>query len=161
MIKKSKKDNQKDMPDSEGTLERFVNSQPIIAMLNMLAQTGRESFKETSSWEVCLCVLILKLEPNCKVKRVLEALPHDKSAMDQADFLNTMAHLGYYCRPADSSLKEIDARLLPGVFIPSQGEPCIVLWRDELDDLQFYDPISKLISDVPPSFDKYGKVWFF
>ncbi|MAE50703.1 MAG: hypothetical protein CMH27_02725 [Micavibrio sp.] len=148
-------------PDTNATLERFVDSQPIIAMLNMLAQTGRDSFKETSPWEVCLCALILKMEPKCKVQRILESLPHDKSPMDEADFLNTMAHMGYYCRPADSALDHIDERLLPGVFIPGQGEPCIVLWRDSKGDLQFYDPISKLISNVPPSFDQNGKVWFF
>ena len=28
--------------------------------------------------------------------------------MDEADMLNTMAHLGYYCRPADSALYDID-----------------------------------------------------
>lgn len=143
------------------TLEKFVDSQPILNMLNMLAKTGRKNFHENGAWEICLCALILKLEPHCKVQRILESLPHDFEAMDEADFLNTMAHLGYYCRPADSALENIDERLLPGVFIPGQGKPSIVLWRDENNDLQFYDPVSRLISDVPPSFDKEGRVWFF
>lgn len=147
--------------DSGQAFERFVNSQPILNMLSMLAQTGRSNFHENGAWEVCLCALILKLEPNCKVQRILKALPYDKEVMDETDFLNTMAHLGYYCRPADSELEHIDARLLPGVFIPGKGEPCIVLWRNENEELQFYDPISKLISNIPPSFDKSGKVWFF
>lgn len=141
--------------------ERFVDSQPILNMLSLLANTGRKHFNENGAWEVCLCALILKLEPNCKVQRILEALPYDIKAMDEADFLNTMAHLGYYCRPADTKLENIDQRLLPGVFIPGQGEPSIVLWRDDQGALHFYDPISKLMSGVPPSFDKDGKVWFF
>lgn len=142
-------------------LKRFVDSQPILNMLSMLSKTGRKNFNENGSWEICLCALILKLEPNCKVQRILEALPYGSSAMDEADFLNTMAHLGYYCRPADSALEDIDERLLPGVFIPENGIPSIVLWRDEEGQIQFYDPLSKLISHIPPSFDKEGKVWFF
>lgn len=152
---------EKDYAETTQAFERFVDSQPIINMLDMLSKTGRTNFKETKAWEVCLCALILKLEPNCKVQRILEALPYDNVPMDEADFLNTMAHMGYFCRPADSALEDIDERLLPGVFIPTQGEPCIVLWRDSKGELQFYDPISKLISNIPPSFDKHGKVWFF
>lgn len=144
-----------------GTFERFVDSQPILDMLKLLSDTGRKNFHENGTWEICLCALILKLEPNCKVQRILEALPYDTRGMDEADFLNTMAHLGYFCRPADSDLDDIDERLLPGVFIPATGDPCIVLNRDGTGSLQFYDPISKLITTVPTSFDKEGKVWFF
>ncbi len=144
--------------------ERFTDSQPILNMLAMLSKTGRGNFNEHGAWEICLCALILKLEPHCKVQRLLEALPSRAGAMDSADFLNTMAHLGYYCRPADTELEDIDERLLPGVFIPgldAGGDPCIVLGRDADDNLRFYDPVSRLVSHVPPSFDKDGKVWFF
>lgn len=148
-------------PARNGAIERVVNSQPILNMLSFLEKAGRGNFTENGVWEVCLCALILKLEPRCKVQRLLEALPCDHGLMDDADLLNTMAHLGYYCCPAHSELDEIDERLLPGVFIPGQGDPCIVLGRDAEERLQFYDPISKLVSNVPPSFDKEGRVWFF
>ncbi|MCD8494109.1 MAG: hypothetical protein LRY39_01615, partial [Alphaproteobacteria bacterium] len=49
----------------------------------------------------------------------------------------------------------------PAFFIPTQGTPCIVLGRDKDDVLQFYDPVSKMVSTVPPTFDRLGKVWFF
>lgn len=150
------------MPQTRNTaFERFVDSQPILNMLALLAKTGRKNFNEQGSWEVCLCALILKLEPSCKVQRLLESLPSKPEPMDAADFLNTMAHLGYYCRPADSALEDIDERLLPGVFIPGGGDPCIVLGRDSDGNLRFYDPVSRLISHVPPSFDREGRVWFF
>lgn len=142
-------------------LERFASSQPILKMLDMLAKAGRENFNDKGVWEVCLCALVIRLEPNCKVHRILESLPYRLAQMDSADFLNTMAHLGYSCRPAETDLEDIDERLLPGVFIPGQGAPCIVLGRDQNRQLQFYDPLSKLVSQVPPSFDREGKVWFF
>lgn len=141
--------------------ERFVDSQPILNMLKILADTGHKNFNEQGAWEICLCALILTVEPGCKVQRILEALPYDHGRMDEADVLNTMAHLGYSCRPADCEMDDIDERLLPGLFIPGDGTPCIVLGRGPDGILQFYDPLSKLISTVPPSFDEEGKVWFF
>lgn len=141
--------------------DRFVDSQPIIHMLNVLSQTGRTHFNEQGAWEVCLCALVLKLEPQCRVRRILEALPCDPAPMDEASLLNTMAHLGYVGRPADCDMTEIDERLLPGLFIPGSGTPCIVLGRDGDGQLLFYDPLSRLISLAPPSLDKDGRVWFF
>jgi len=141
--------------------ERFVDSQPILTMLKILADTGHQNFNERGAWEICLCALILTIEPGCRVQRILEALPCNHQNFDEADILNTMAHLGYYCRPADCEMEDIDERLLPGLFIPGDGTPCIVLGRSSDGILQFYDPLSKLISTVPPSFDKEGKVWFF
>ena len=147
--------------DNSATFDRLVDSQPILNMLSLLSQTGRDNFHEQGAWEVCLCALVMTLEPKCKVQRILEALPYQVAEMDSADFLNTMAHLGYFCRKADTDLEDIDHRLLPGVFIPGEGQPCIVLGRDKNGKLQFYDPLSKLVSTVPPSFDEEGRVWFF
>lgn len=145
--------------------ERFADSQPVLKMLEMLAGTGRPHFNDRSAWEICLCALVLKLEPGCRIQRLLEALPYDRTAMDEADVLNTMAHLGYACRPAAAELEDIDERLLPGLFIPGEmragGDPCIVIGRDKDGHLQFYDPISRLVSAVPPGFGKEGKIWFF
>ncbi len=141
--------------------ERFVDSQPILDMLDQLSQTGHKNFHDKGAWEICLCALILKLEPKCSITRILDALPYNGGALDDAHFLNTMAHLGYFCRKADSDLNDIDERLLPAVFMPRIGTPCIILGRDDKGGLLFYDPISKLVSSVPPTFDKNGLVWFF
>ncbi len=143
------------------TYERLVDSQPILSMLALLEKTGRPHFNENRSWEVCLCALILKREPRCPVLRILEALPYHHDPMDAADVLNTMAHLGYVGRPAPAKLEDMDERLLPGLFIPHHGDPCIIVGRDKDGCLQFYDPLARLISQVPPSFDHNGTVWFF
>ena len=147
--------------NNHSTYERFVDSQPILNMLDILSKTGRKNFHENGAWEVCLCALILKLEPNCKVQRILESLPHDARDLDEADFLNSLAHMGYFCRKANADLDDIDARLLPGVFIPVNGYPSIILGRDETGALLFYDPISKMVSMVPASLDEEGTIWFF
>lgn len=146
--------------------ERIIDSQPIVDMLNLLERTGRHNFTEDAAWEVCLCALILQFEPHCKLQRILEALPYhrnDHNTMDSADFLNSMAHLGYACCPAETTLDDLDARLLPAVFIPNNASdtPTIILKRDDDGALQFYDPVSKMVSRVSSSFNKDGKLWFF
>ncbi len=145
----------------EAALKKFVDSQPILNMLTTLAETGRSNFHEQGTWEICLCALILNIEPNCKTQRILEALPDHDRQLDEVDVLNTMAHLGYACCKSDADLEDIDGRLLPGLFLPGEGVPCIVLGRNPEGKIQFYDPISKLISNIPPSFDREGRVWFF
>lgn len=145
----------------DDSFERFSDSQPILAMLACLAATGRSHFYDEGEWEVCLCAMILTLEPKCDLHRILEALPYKNAPLTGADVLNTMAHLGYVCRPAECELEDMDERLLPGLFIPSEGTPCIVLGRDSKGQHRFYDPLSRFVSNVPPSFDHAGKVWFF
>ena len=147
--------------NKEKAMNRFVDSQPILNMLKRLSDAGHTNFNQDGAWEICLCALVLTLEPNCTTRRILEALPYNEAHLRETSLLNTMAHLGYACRPAECNLYDIDARLLPGLFIPGNGTPCIVLGRTKDGDLQFYDPLSKLISTVPPSFDKEGKIWFF
>jgi ABC-type bacteriocin/lantibiotic exporter with double-glycine peptidase domain len=141
--------------------ERFIDSQPILQMLKLLTQAGRTNFHENGVWEICLCALILAIEPKCSLQRILQALPYHDNPLDAADMLNTMAHLGYSCCKADTELDIIDERLLPAVFIPKGGLPSIVMGRNVQGELRFYDPMSKLISYVPPSFDSGGNIWFF
>jgi ATP-binding cassette subfamily C protein LapB len=139
---------------------KFINSQPIYNMLALLADTGRPNFIKDGVWEVCLCAIILTLEPTCKIQRILEALPYKNTAFDEADLLNILANLGYFCRQSHCDLCDLDGRLLPALFIPKMGAPSIILSRDN-ETLQFYDPLSKMVSQSPNSFDKAGKIWFF
>lgn len=143
------------------TFDRFVDSQPILNMLRLLAETGRPNFINQEPWEICLCALILSLEPNCNVERILESLPYHHENFDEMDVLNTMAHLGYFCRRMDCNTNEIDARLLPALFIPETGVPCVILTTDETDNLIYYDPISTIISPLAIGSNNQGHVWIF
>jgi ABC-type bacteriocin/lantibiotic exporter with double-glycine peptidase domain len=148
-------------PNNPNLFERYVDSQPILNMLDLLTKTGRENFHKNGAWEICLCALILSLEPSCKIHRILEALPYEQTEMDEASFLNTMAHLGYFCRKAESDLNDIDVRLLPAIFIPASGKPSVLIGRDKESNLLFFDPIAKIVSVTPPSLAEDGTIWFF
>lgn len=135
--------------------------QPILDLLTVLRKTGRKYFHRENPWEVCLCALILQLEPNCKVLRILDALPDDRGPMDEAAVTNALAHLGYVCRPTQSRPSDLDARLLPGLLVGAHEYPCLVLGRSDEGVLQFFDPTKLSISGVAPGGLKSGKIWFF
>ncbi|HZE92747.1 MAG TPA: hypothetical protein VE029_13715, partial [Rhizobacter sp.] len=49
------------------------------------------------------------------------------AGMDLHDLCNTMAHLGFSARTEKTRLGDIDARLLPCLFVPAAGAPRVVL----------------------------------
>lgn len=140
---------------------RFQENNPIWGMMNLLERSGRRSFVENGLWEKCLCALIMTLKPKCTVRQILESLPYCDHRLDEVGMLNTMAHLGYFARPAECRPQEIDQRLFPCLFITGQGEPFIVLGYNAKGCLKFYDPASLIITEVPPESGGSGKVWFF
>jgi len=52
------------------------------------------------------------------------------AGMDLHDLCNTMANLGFHARTEKTRLGDIDARLLPCLFVPDVGEPRVVLNQD-------------------------------
>lgn len=148
-------------PENTQVYRRVDESKPVLELLDVLASSGRQNFAHPGPWEICLCALVLRLDPQCRLQKILEALPAHGNSYDEADLLNIMAHMRYFCRPATADLDDIDERLLPGVFIPASGTPSLVLGRDADGVLQFYDPLSKIISAVPPTLGRQGRIWFF
>lgn len=100
---------------------------PVTQMMEILRKSGRDNFRESNEWESCLCALVLAIEPRCKIYRLLEALPYKKNHIDQADALNTFAHLGYFARPVTTALQNIDPRLMPCLFVTTDNQPFVVL----------------------------------
>jgi ABC-type bacteriocin/lantibiotic exporter with double-glycine peptidase domain len=140
---------------------QFQENSSIWNMMNLLARAGRENFSKEGLWEKCLCALIMTLKPKCNVRQILEAMPYNRRRMDEADTLNTMAHLGYFARPVTCRFSDIDRRLLPCLFINGDGSPYIILGQDMKGELKFYDPSSLIVTGVPPELGGGSKAWFF
>lgn len=100
-------------------------------------------------WEACLAALVLAYDPGCKPRRLLEALPAEKN-IDRTAFLNTMANLGYFSSSVSLKLQDIEARLLPCLYIPKNSEnaPSVILSRDE-SGLTIYDSVAHQIKKIP------------
>ena len=153
-------------PESKNTeidtsYDRYVDSQPVLNMLEKLSLAGYTNFKNEAPWEVCFCALILWLNPKCKFLDIIESLPYQLNQLDELSFLNSLAHLGYVGQKSDTHIDDIDTRLLPALFIPKNSNPLIILGRTDKEELYFYDPISKLISHNPSTIEKNGKIILF
>ncbi len=147
------------------TFQNSIDCQPLLDMFALYTQTGRGNFHSKSIWEISLFALILKLDPKCKIESILEAFPYDDRPMDEADFLNTMAHLGYFCRKANLDVDTLDARLMPCMMIPHNAElgdePRLIVGRDSENNLQYFHPHTKEINTTPPSYQGAFSLWFF
>jgi ABC-type bacteriocin/lantibiotic exporter with double-glycine peptidase domain len=115
-------------------------------------------------WESCLATLVLAFEPNCKARRLVEALPAEKN-MNRTQCLNAMANLGYTSQPLDIRLGDIEQRLLPCLFTPDTAteQPVVILSRKD-DSLTIYDSKSHSIRTIPThSADAavHGAAFFF
>lgn len=110
-------------------------------------------------WQACLAALVLTLEPGCKARRLLDALPADR-AMDQVALLNAMANLGYVGKSAEVSLHNIERRLLPCLFLPhNKTESPFVILAAENGGWRVYDSARHDIYKI--SGKMTGTLWGF
>ncbi len=71
-------------------------------------------------------------------RHVAEAVPHFVDHIDVTAFRNIMATLHYETRPVKLSLKKIDPRLFPCIFLPEDGDAMILLSRQQ-QRIKIYD----------------------
>lgn len=97
-------------------------------------------------WGRVLCALILALEPDCKLYRVVESLPYGTKATSFGRFemLETLANLGYGAEVLHNMRpRDIDQRLAPCLYI--QGDrPAVLLKGERLYDGQLRPLASKM-----------------
>lgn len=99
-------------------------------MIKTMQQSGIAAFENCGNWESALCALVLALEPRCRTYRFLEALPFDRKAYSAEDVLNTLARLGYFSRQIPVTIKDLDNRLFPSLFIQKDGTPIILIAQE-------------------------------
>jgi ATP-binding cassette subfamily C protein LapB len=108
-------------------------------LMDMIAKSAWRSGIDRGPWQACLATLVLALDPACKSRRLLDALPAAPEGGD-VGLRNAMAHLGYYSEVLPLSLRDIEMRLLPCLFVPHgrKDTPQVVLSRQN-DVLTVYD----------------------
>lgn len=133
---------------------------PIADMMALMMEAGHVNFRSDNQWESALCALLLALEPHCRTYRLLEALPYGRNAFSRMDVLDCFANLGYFARPADADMGEIDERLLPCLFIRKDGTPFVLL-EDRGDAVSLYS--KGQVREVTRSSmrGKMGQLWVF
>lgn len=116
------------------------NETPPIAEI---FRTLWHNSSDLSAFEKCLEQLIARLEPGLKLHELHEILPED-SEFDLLSLANTMANLGYHESQLRLAPFDVDARLLPCLFIPGSSheatgtQPMVILETYEGDSGAVY-----------------------
>lgn len=99
-------------------------------LLDLLDNIHWRNGGSCGAYPACLGAIVLTLEPQCKARRLLDALPANEG-MDDIGLMNTMANLGYFTRHSNMRINDIDTRLLPCLFIPKDrpDTPMAVLYE--------------------------------
>jgi ATP-binding cassette subfamily B protein len=100
------------------------------AMRGGLAHSLIARFSVHSDLAMCLSALLAALGWQGTPRQLAEALPHFVDSLDVKGLLRTMGNLGFAARAVDTTLDELDARLLPALFLPADG-PGLVLLREQ------------------------------
>ncbi|SOD98702.1 peptidase domain-containing ABC transporter [Caenispirillum bisanense] len=99
-------------------------------------------FKAVTDLAHCLLPLLEALGWDGDPRQVSEALPHFADQLDLTDFLNVMANLGWSSRSLRVSLRGMDPRLAPCLFLPDRGLAKVVVRVDETG-MTLFDPQSQ------------------
>lgn len=86
----------------------------------------------------CLLELLRMLGQRDPERDVVESLPHHATRLDIADIRNVLANMGYETKAISVSGGELDARLLPALFVTESGEVWTLRRLNE-QGVEFYD----------------------
>lgn len=112
---------------------RVANAAEVLAFLK-----ERGPFKGASgegALAACLPTLMAALNWPGKIRQVCHALPPKNAPLDLVDFVNVLANLGFSATRMRVRLGELDARLLPCLFVPDVADselpgPMVILNKD-------------------------------
>lgn len=98
----------------------------ISRMQAYLSGAGMKAYAQPTSWDTAICAMVLSIEPQCSMNRLLQALPRWQEAGGLSQVLNTMAHLGYMAKAVTTHMEDIDTRLFPALYVGADGIPVVI-----------------------------------
>ncbi len=93
----------------------------------------QHQFSRPSDLSRCLYPLLKAVEWKGSIREFAEAIPHLAQQLDLSDLCSLMSNLGWDPRHFETKLNEIDARLMPSLFIPSDTSAALVLLEAQAD----------------------------
>ncbi len=120
---------------------------------------GIGGFHAISDLAGCLVPLLRALGWSGDPRHLSEALPHFADTLDIDGFRAVLANLKYKSRAAEISLRDLDPRLAPCLFLPDDGSALVVLRRDG-DRITVFDGETSTIAKISVLGFK-GTAYFF
>lgn len=109
------------------------------ALAEALRKDDVSDFEAISNFAACLLPLLSALGWERNISSQMRALPHVASRMDLIDVRNILAELGYRSIRRRGKASEIDARLMPCLFLPETGEAPLVLFQGDKKVVEAFD----------------------
>ena len=155
-----------EQPDLAGTGEAtFVHPEALpgssddATVWERIRLVVLHSFAKPGDLAECITELLKALGWRGDARDVAESLPYFEEMLDVSGLLNCMAQLGYRSGTAELALRELDARLLPCLFLP-RGSSALVLLKRDAHKFSAFDSSSGTRCEVSDAVLR-GKAYFF
>lgn len=121
------------------TPEAWGKGQAPDQFVRSLAHGDSENFHGRSDYASCLKPLLSALGWRGQPKHLIEILPHCADNIGLQDLRNILANASFQSRPIKMRMIELDARLMPCLFVTAHSAPLLVMGR-EGTKFHVYDP---------------------
>ena len=143
--------------------EYAANAQQIRTALEPARWLGLD---RVSEYAVALTYLLSTLKWKGNIGKICEALPHMPGELDQVDLLNAMINLGYHAQSTTISLRGLDARLAPCLFITKPGgkngeRPFVIIPAPENESVKVLDSATEEFLDLEKMPNVKGDLYIF
>lgn len=125
-----------------------------------LDMTSLGGFKALTDFANCLLPLLDGLGWRGEPRHVVEALPHSADSLDLAGLRDAMANLRFKSRPVRVSLRRLDPRLMPCLYVPDGKAATVVLRRDS-KSITIYDGETAQERVLPRRANWHGTAYVF
>ncbi|MBF0295574.1 MAG: ATP-binding cassette domain-containing protein [Magnetococcales bacterium] len=92
-----------------------------------------------NGFSVCLGALLEGLHWHGTGRQLAEAIPHLLGALDLTALCNIMANLNFSHKMEEGSIREVDSRLAPFLFVFGNGRPVVVLEKSDNGEMDVVD----------------------
>ncbi len=147
-----------DTPDGPD-IPAIAPERPPLPSDEDIRRGAMAGLKDSTDLSNCVLPLLEALNWRGDPRHVAEALPHFINNIDITAFRNIMATLHYESRPVKITLREIDPRLMPCIFLPEDGG-ALVLFSRTLQTIQTFDGELDDFGTIAP-IKKQGTAYFF
>ncbi|HCS23209.1 MAG TPA: hypothetical protein PLW48_01530 [Alphaproteobacteria bacterium] len=121
----------------------------IDILMDLMSKPAWRTGDGRGPWLACLAAMVLALDPACKARRLLDSMTAVAGG-DLTGLRGTMAQLGYFSETLDTSMRDIDGRLLPCLFIAdARPDAPYVIFLQKDGDMTIYDSQRHDIRPLP------------
>ena len=125
-----------------------------------LAHGDEEVFDRNADYARCLKPLLSALGWRGHAQHLIEILPHCADSIGLEDLRNVLANASYQSRPIKMRMADLDVRLMPCLFVTSDGAPLLILGREDAT-FRIFDPALNQTRNIREGPRKSGVAYIF